>query len=35
MGVRFTKSIKIGNLLKINLSKSGVSATIGKKGCKH
>lgn len=32
MGVRFTRSIKIGNLLKINLSKSGVSATIGKKG---
>ena len=32
MGIRFKKTIKIGNLLKINLSKSGVSATIGKKG---
>ena len=32
MGVRFTKSIKLGDLLKINLSKSGISATVGKKG---
>lgn len=32
MGVRFTKSIKLGNLLKINLSKTGISATVGKKG---
>lgn len=32
MGIRFRKSIKIGDLLKINISKSGVSATIGKKG---
>ena len=32
MGVRFNKSIKIGSLLKLNISKSGVSATIGKKG---
>ena len=32
MGIRFAKSIKLGNLVKINLSKSGVSATIGKKG---
>ena len=32
MGIRFKKTIKIGNLLKINLSKSGVSATIGKQG---
>lgn len=32
MGVRFNKSIKLGKLLRINLSKSGVSATIGKKG---
>lgn len=32
MGVRFSKSIKIGNLIKLNISKSGISATIGKKG---
>ena len=32
MGIRFSKSIKIGNYLKLNFSKSGVSATIGKKG---
>lgn len=32
MGIRFAKSIKLGDLLKINISKSGVSATIGKKG---
>ena len=32
MGIRYAKSIKIGDYLKINLSKSGVSATIGKKG---
>ena len=32
MGIRFNKSIKIGKLLKINISKSGVSATLGKKG---
>lgn len=32
MGIRFSKSIKIGKLLKINISKSGVSATIGKQG---
>ena len=32
MGIRFRKSIKIGNLLKLNISKSGVSATVGKKG---
>ena len=32
MGIRFSKSIKLGNLLKINISKSGVSATLGKKG---
>lgn len=32
MGVRFAKSIKLGDLLKINISKSGISATIGKKG---
>lgn len=32
MGVRFRKTFKIGNLLKINISKSGVSATVGKNG---
>jgi len=32
MGIRFNKSIKVGNLLKINISKSGISATVGKKG---
>lgn len=32
MGIRFSKSIKIGKLLKLNISKSGVSATIGPKG---
>lgn len=32
MGIRFSKSIKLGDLVKVNLSKSGVSATIGKKG---
>ena len=32
MGVRYSKSIKIGNYLKLNFSKSGVSATLGKKG---
>lgn len=32
MGLRFSKSIKLGDLVKINLSKSGLSATIGPKG---
>ena len=32
MGIRFAKSIKIGNYLKLNFSKSGVSASVGKKG---
>lgn len=32
MGIRFSKSIKIGSLLKLNISKSGISATVGKKG---
>lgn len=32
MGIRFAKSIKLGDLVKINFSKSGVSASIGKKG---
>lgn len=32
MGLRFRKSIKLGNLIKLNISKSGVSATVGKSG---
>lgn len=32
MGIRFRKSIKLGDLVKINISKSGISATVGKKG---
>ncbi len=32
MGLTFRKSIKIANGLKLNLSKSGVSLTAGKKG---
>ena len=32
MGIRFSKSIKLGNYLRLNLSKSGVSATVGKRG---
>ena len=32
MGVRFSKSIKVGNYLRLNFSKSGVSATVGKRG---
>lgn len=32
MGLRFRKSIKLGNLVKLNISKSGLSATIGKSG---
>ena len=32
MGVRYSKSIKIGNFLRLNISKNGLSATIGKKG---
>lgn len=32
MGIRFAKSIKIGNYLRINFTKNGLSATIGKKG---
>ena len=32
MGIRFSKSIKISNLLRINFTKNGVSATIGKRG---
>lgn len=32
MGIRFSKSIKLGDYVRLNISKSGVSATIGKKG---
>lgn len=32
MGIRFRKSIKINDFLKLNVSKSGVSITAGKKG---
>lgn len=32
MGLRFRKSIKLGNLLKLNISKSGLSTTVGKSG---
>lgn len=32
MGIRFRKSIKINDLLKLNVSKTGVSLTAGKKG---
>jgi len=32
MGIRFNKSIKINDFLKVNISKSGISATVGKKG---
>lgn len=32
MGLRFRKSIKINDLLKLNISKSGLSVTAGKKG---
>lgn len=32
MGLRFRKQIKLGKLLKLNVSKSGVSFTAGKSG---
>ena len=32
MGIRFAKSIKIGNYLRVNFTKNGISATIGKRG---
>jgi hypothetical protein len=32
MGLRFRKSIKLGPGLRINLSKSGISTSIGKRG---
>lgn len=32
MGIRFSKRIKLGDLVKLNISKSGISATVGVKG---
>ncbi len=32
MGIRFSKYLTLGKLIRINLSKSGISATIGVKG---
>ena len=32
MGIRFSKSIKLGNYLRLNISRNGISTTIGKKG---
>ena len=32
MGIRFSKSIKIGNYLRLNFTKNGISATLGKRG---
>ena len=32
MGIRFSKSVKLGKYLRLNFSKSGVSATVGPKG---
>ncbi|MBR3265466.1 MAG: DUF4236 domain-containing protein [Erysipelotrichaceae bacterium] len=32
MGIRFNKSIKIGNFLKVNVSRNGLSLTAGKRG---
>jgi hypothetical protein len=32
MGFRFRKSIRLGKLIRINLSKSGIGASIGVKG---
>ena len=32
MGIRFSKSIKLGNFLRLNISRYGISTTIGKKG---
>lgn len=34
MGFKFRKSIKLTPSIKLNISKSGVSVTLGKKGCK-
>lgn len=33
MPLRFSKTIRLGALLRINLSKSGVSVSIGPRGC--
>ena len=35
MGLNFRKSIKICKGVKINLGKTGVSLSIGAKGCKY
>lgn len=35
MGLRFRKSIKIADGLKLNLSKSGVSVSAGKRGARY
>ena len=32
MGIRFSKSVKLGKYLRLNFSKSGVSASVGPKG---
>lgn len=32
MGIRFRKSIKLGDLVKLNISKTGISASVGKSG---
>ena len=32
MGIRFSKSIKLGKYLRLNISRYGISASIGKKG---
>lgn len=32
MGIRFSKSIKLGDLVKINIGKNGISASVGKNG---
>ncbi len=32
MGIRFSKSIKIGKFLRLNLSKSGIGFSVGTKG---
>lgn len=32
MGIRFRKTIKINDFIKLNVSKTGLSATVGKKG---
>ena len=32
MGIRFSKSVKLGKYLRLNFSKSGVSASVGPRG---